>query len=101
MDKALTAGSIADHWLGAASYADGEMGIVSDLCIPVGAICNMLNLPHVICYVLIVISLATSIPESVKLSGAFGKGRILGVLMAFPVFKEISRFIFGNSAKSK
>ena len=51
--------------------------------------------------VLIVISLATSIPESVKLSGAFGKGRILGVLMAFPVFKEISRFIFGNSAKSK
>ena len=50
---------------------------------------------------LIVISLATSIPESVKLSGAFGKGRILGVLMAFPVFKEISRFFFGNSAKSK
>ena len=37
------------------------------------------------------------IPESIKLAKAFGKSTFVGVLMAIPGIKEISRLILGVS----
>ena len=74
---------------------NGWLGVLADLCIPVGLICNMVKLPSVIYHILIVVSLLISIPESLKLAKAFGKGKFIGVLLAVPVLKELGRFILG------
>ena len=74
---------------------NGWLGVLADLCIPVGLICNMVKLPSVIYHILIVVSLLISIPESLKLAKAFGKGKFVGVLLAVPVLKELGRFILG------
>ena len=74
---------------------NGWIGVLADLCIPVGLVCNLLKLPSTIYYVLIVLSLVIGISEGLKLARAFGKGKVFGVLLAVPVCKELSRLILG------
>ena len=76
---------------------NGWLGVLADLCIPLVFISTMAGLPSIINYALILVGFAISIPESFKLAKAFGKGKVLGVLMFLPVFKEITRFILGVS----
>jgi hypothetical protein len=74
---------------------NGWFGVLSALCLPVGMICNTAKLPAIIYYVLVAVGFLISIPESLKLAKAFGKGKVFGVLLALPVFKEIGRLILG------
>ena len=74
---------------------NGWFGVLADLCIPVGLVCNMFKLPSSIYHVLIVLSLVIGIPEGLKLAKAFGKGKVFGVLLAVPVCKELGRLILG------
>lgn len=74
---------------------NGWFGVLADLCIPLGLVCNMLELPSAVYHVLIVLGLVIGIPEGLKLAKAFGKGKVFGVLLAVPVFKEIGRLILG------
>ena len=74
---------------------NGWLGILADLCIPVGIVCNLLKLPSAIYHLLIVLSLLIGIPEGIKLARAFGKGKVIGLLLAIPVFKKIIRLILG------
>ena len=78
-----------------ATVWNGWIGVLADLCIPIGMVCNLLQLPTFIYHVLIVLSLAIGIPEGLKLAKAFGKGKVFGVLMALPVFKPILRLVLG------
>ena len=54
----------------------------------------MAGLP-VVYYVLLGAGFLIGIPEGLKLAKAFGKGKVFGVLLALPVFKDICRFILG------
>ena len=74
---------------------NGWIGVLADLCIPIGLVCNMLHLPPFIYYVLIVLSIVIGIPEGLKMAKAFGKGKVFGVLLALPVFKPILRLVLG------
>ena len=74
---------------------NGWFGVLAALCLPVGMICNMVKLPVIFYHVLLVVGFLISIPESLKLAKAFGKGKVFGVLLALPVFKEIGRLILG------
>ena len=74
---------------------NGWFGVLAALCLPVGMICNMVKLPVTFYHVLLVVGFLISIPESLKLAKAFGKGKVFGVLLALPVFKEIGRLILG------
>lgn len=73
----------------------GWIGLIAGLCLPVGLICNAIGLPAFIYYCLLLLGLLLSIPESLRLAGAFGKGKVFGVLMIIPGFKEICRLILG------
>ena len=74
---------------------NGWFGVLAGLCFPVGVICNIAKLPTAIYYVLLAAAFLISIPESIKLAKAFGKGKVFGVLLVLPVFKEIGRLILG------
>ena len=74
---------------------NGWLGVIAALCVPIGLACNLMKLPSVIYYALIVVSYLIGIPESLKLAKAFGKGKVFGVLLILPVFKEICRFLLG------
>ena len=74
---------------------NGWFGVLADLCIPIGLVCNMLNLPSSVYHVLNVLGLVIGIPEGLKLAKAFGKGKVFGVLLAIPGCKEICRLILG------
>ena len=74
---------------------NGWLGVLADLCIPVGMFFNLLKLPSFIYYILILVSFLISIPESLKLAKAFGKGKVFGALMVIPGFKAILRIFLG------
>ena len=74
---------------------NGWFGVLADLCIPVGMVCNLLKLPSIIYYILILVSFLISIPESLKLAKAFGKGKVFGALMVIPGFNAILRVFLG------
>lgn len=74
---------------------NGWFGIIADLCIVAGVINNLAGLPAVIYYVLVAVSLFFSILEGFKLAGVFGKGKVFGLLLILPVFRDIGRFILG------
>ncbi|MBO5638833.1 MAG: TlpA family protein disulfide reductase [Oscillospiraceae bacterium] len=76
---------------------NGWLGVLADLCIPVGLLCNALGLPSTVYHVLIAASILIGVPEGIKLARAFGKGKVLGVLLAVPVIKEIGRLVLGLS----
>ncbi|MBQ3371954.1 MAG: TlpA family protein disulfide reductase [Oscillospiraceae bacterium] len=74
---------------------NGWLGVLAGLCFPVGVICNIAKLPAAIYYVLLAVGFLISVPESIKLAKAFGKGTVFGLLMTIPGFKEIGRLILG------
>ncbi|MBR2995297.1 MAG: hypothetical protein IKF45_01160, partial [Lachnospiraceae bacterium] len=73
----------------------GWIGLIAGLCLPVGLISNAVGLPAGIYYCLLLLGLLLSIPESLKLAKCFGKGKVFGVLMIIPGFKEICRLLLG------
>ena len=74
---------------------NGWMGVLADMCLPLGFACNMAKLPAGIYYALLVIGFVIGMRESISLAKAFGKGRVFGILMGLPVFREIGRLILG------
>ena len=76
---------------------NGWIGVIAALCFPIGALCNLAKLPSILYFALVAAGILISIPESIRLAKAFGKGKVLGVLMAFPVFKQIGRLLLGVS----
>ena len=75
----------------------GWIGILATLCFPLGVLCNIVGLPDFIAPILYAVGFVLGIPESIKLAKAFGKSTFVGVLMAIPGIKEISRLILGVS----
>lgn len=73
----------------------GWIGVFAALCFPLGILCNLAGLPYFIAPILYFAGFLLGIPESVKLAKAFGKSTFVGVLMAIPGIKEISRLILG------
>ena len=74
---------------------NGWFGVLATLCFPADIICNIAGLPSIIGSVLLIVGFLISIPESLRLAKAFGKGKVFGVLLAIPGFKEIGRLILG------
>ena len=74
----------------------GGFGILSDLCRGFGIAAASAGLSAV-SYILVALGFLIDIPESLKLAKAFGKGKVFGVLMILPIFKEICRFVLGVS----
>ena len=75
----------------------GWIGVLADLCLPLGLLSNAAHLPTFIYHALLVLSLVLAVPESLKLAKAFGKGKGIGILLAIPVFKQLGRFFLGVS----
>lgn len=73
----------------------GWIGLLADLLAVLSLASNMNGLPSIVYWVLVVLKYAITIPESLKLAKAFGKGKVFGVLLALPVFKQLCRFILG------
>ena len=80
-----------------ASVWKGWLGVLADLCFPVGIVCNILKLPVAFYYVLVAAGIVISIPESLKLAKAFGRGKLFGALMVIPGLKAILRLFLGVS----
>ena len=70
-------------------------GLLAALGIPLGLLSNFIGLPYFIAYILYCEGIALGIPEGIRLAKAFGKGKVFGVLLAFPVFNQIGRIILG------
>ncbi len=56
---------------------------------------NIFKLPSAIYYILMATQFVFTIKESLKLSKAFGKGTVFGVLMGLPLLRDILRFVLG------
>ncbi len=78
-----------------ATVWNGRFGVLAALCGPAGLICTIAGLPGFLSYALRALRFLISIPESLKLAKAFGKGKGFGVLLALPVFRNIGRLILG------
>ena len=76
---------------------NGWFGVLASLCFPLGALCNIAKLPSILYYILLAVGFLISIPESIRLAKAFGKGKAIGILLAIPGFREIGRLILGVS----
>ena len=74
----------------------GWFGLLAEVCRKAAFAFSMAGLP-VVYYVLLGVGFLIGIPEGLKLAKAFGKGKVFGVLLALPVFKDICRFILGVS----
>ena len=74
----------------------GWIGLLAEVCSKGAFAFSMAGLP-VVYYVLLGAGFLIGIPEGLKLAKAFGKGKVFGVLLALPVFKDICRFILGVS----
>jgi len=72
----------------------GWFGLLAEVCRKAAFAFSMAGLP-VVYYVLLGAGFLIGIPEGLKLAKAFGKGKVFGVLLALPVFKDICRFILG------
>ena len=70
-------------------------GLLAGLGIPLGLLSNMLGLPYFVAYIFYAAPIAIGIPEGLKLAKAFGKGKLFGVLLGIPGFKQIGRIILG------
>ena len=70
-------------------------GLLAALGIPLGLLSNLIKLPYFVAYILYSVGFVLGIPEGLRLAKAFGKGKVFGVLLAFPVFKQIGRMILG------
>ena len=72
----------------------GWIGLLAEVCSKGAFAFSMAGLP-VVYYVLLGAGFLIGIPEGLKLANAFGKGKVFGVLLALPFFKDICRFILG------
>ena len=70
-------------------------GLLAALGIPLGALSNLIGLPYFVAYILYSLGFVLGIPEGLRLAKAFGKGKVFGVLLAVPGFKQIGRMILG------
>ena len=74
----------------------GWFGLLAEVCRKSAFFLNLTGLP-VVYYALLGVGFLIGIPEGLKLAKAFGKGKVFGVLLALPIFKDICRFILGVS----
>lgn len=74
----------------------GWIGLLAEVCRKTAFAFSMAGLP-VVYYVLLGVGFLIGIPEGLKLAKDFGKGKVFGVLLALPIFKDICRFILGVS----
>ena len=74
----------------------GWIGLLAEVCGKGAFAFSMAGLP-VVYYALLGAGFLIGIPEGLKLAKAFGKGKVFGVLLALPFFKDICRFILGVS----
>ncbi len=72
----------------------GGFGLLAEVCRKAAFAFSMAGLP-VVYYVLLGAGFLIGIPEGLKLAKAFGKGKVFGVLLALPFFREICRFVLG------
>ncbi len=73
----------------------GLFGLLAGLCRVLSFAANMLELPGIISFVLRAAGFLIGLLESLKLAKVFGKGRVFGILMAFPICDVICRLILG------
>ncbi len=73
----------------------GWIGLLVDLLAVCAVAADVLKLPSVIYFILRIAYYVILLMESLKLSKAFGKGTVFGILMAVPLLDEILRFILG------
>ena len=73
----------------------GWIGLAACLCEVCSFAVNALNMPSFVYYIFTVAGFVIALLESLKLAEAFGKGKVFGVFMAIPVFKQIGRLIIG------
>ena len=72
----------------------GWFGLLAEVCSKSAFFLNTDGLPALY-YILLGAGFLIGIPEGLKLAKAFGKGKVFGVLLALPFFKDICRFILG------
>ena len=76
---------------------NGWLGGVADLCTVAFIAIGMLSAPAVLHWGMLLVNVGLGIPEGLKLAKAFGQGKVVGVLMAIPVVKDVVKMILGVS----
>ena len=76
---------------------NGWLGLLAELCTLAFFASGSLGLDGVVRYALPLVGFLISIPESLKLTKAFGKGTFVGVLLCIPGLRGLGRFILGVS----
>ncbi len=76
---------------------NGWLGLLAELCTLAFFASGALGLEGVVRYALPLVGFLISIPESLKLTRAFGKGMFVGVLLCIPGLRGLGRFILGVS----
>ena len=76
---------------------NGWLGLLAELCTLAFFASGSLGLEGVVRYALPLVGFLISIPESLKLTKAFGKGTFVGVLLCIPGLRGLGRFILGVS----
>ena len=76
---------------------NGWLGLLAELCTLAFFASGSLRLEGVVRYALPLVGFLISIPESLKLTRAFGKGTFVGVLLCIPGLRGLGRFILGVS----
>ena len=76
---------------------NGWLGLLAELCTLAFFATGALGLEGVVRYALPLVGFLISIPESLKLTRAFGKGTFVGVLLCIPGLRGLGRFILGVS----
>ena len=75
----------------------GWIGVAADLCLLGAFSATSLHLGNFGYYGLLAANFVLIFLESFKLAKAFGKGKLVGLLLAIPALREIGRFILGVS----
>ena len=76
---------------------NGWLGLLAELCTLAFFASGALGLEGVVRYALPLVGFLIGIPESLKLTRAFGKGTFVGVLLCIPGLRGLGRFILGVS----
>ena len=76
---------------------NGWLGLLAELCTLAFFASGALGLEGVVRYALPLVGFLIGIPESLKLTKAFGKGTFAGVLLCIPGLRGLGRFILGVS----
>ena len=76
---------------------NGWLGLLAELCTVAFFATGALGLEGVVRYALPLVGFLIGIPESLKLTKAFGKGTFMGVLLCIPGLRGLGRLILGVS----